>query len=535
MKLNEEPARQLRYDEPPLMRGIGKGVPSKQVLKLENGELVPTALLTNDLPETMEDCRELAAKYGLVVTCTPLRILDRMFASADRKLLSWLSTVGQSPDDDIRVRPLRRKGLTVVRFKNGGRYDYIVNLNDFASSLGEAWRFANDVFCWYGVGVEALITPASLMQHLLIKFDKGAFCGKMHPRVEELAHQCFKAGRFELIQPGTQEIDLYDTVGAYSSELADCQHFSPTYTEWLESPTIEEVKHDSVYYAFCRCQVKVGSSRISPLLMRLLMYNGSTRCVTPTEMTVELFLTKPEIMLLLRSGVASVNILSGVIGKVMLENKPMRYVFKEFHRLRTQYPRAFKLMGSVGPGKMDSVITVVDLKAKRLKRLPSAIFNPVYAAHSAGAVRARVTEWALRYPDKVVRIASDGIVLKAGTSVQVEKLTTTEEFGKVRRLSSLVGSFTDQFADKPGKEPIYADSYKDGCIVVGWKENYPSLITGPSLHLSEGSITVPCGSVKRIQTDRIDYTEETCGTLPTRGEEELKELLLRREVCFADD
>ena len=483
----------------------------------------------SQLPSTLEEVKKLALKKGRVVICSPLRVLDSLLNDLPPKERRHLRLVGDI--NGLSVRPLTTRGITQMRFSEGNKHGYVTNLFPFEDTLEGGLLALNDLTNRFGVGLESARSPAYMAQNILLAQKKSAFIGYVSVMVEEYAYRCYKAGRFELLEPGTQEADVYDIDSAYGWAISNLQHFSG-YIEWNTKYSKD------AFYAFYYCRVKTGSGRISPVFMRLGdIYNYSAfRCVTPTQIEVEIWLTKPEIDVILESGEASVELLRGISGRVKTDCRPFQRIMAEmWDAKQLGLRKSYKQIMAQLTGKMHSISTFLDDYYNPVRQT-SSIFNPVYASHVVGAVRARVLRWAFQDPNNTIRLANDAIWKKAGSTPP--EPFTGERLGKINKVSGVVFCATDQFADKPGITK-YRDTYDDGTIKVGDALNYPSLRGNPEGDLSKlqsQARVIPIRSTKRdgVRED-VDVSSGYYYQPPIAGEESLNESLYRKREDFSDE
>jgi hypothetical protein len=513
---------------------------SKSVLKYEDSLDVSGCLYVKDVPKTLIGCRNLVSNVGTIATFSPLRVLDRVFAGYTRDYLETLQIFGHSPDSDVYVLPMKSKrGISKLSFRFGSKRNHIINLYPFGDTYEEAWRCAAELYKRYGIGIESMVSPASVLAKIFGRRAATEF-DVIDLDVEKYAYQCFKAGRFEAIELGTQDVDVYDYNSAYLWAVSRLQTTHKAFTYWLSrGPILDDITDSNVEYIFAKCRVGCGTSTISPLFMRLLEARNvlsvpRIRNVTPANICVDIWLTKPELQVLRTFG-ASIEFISGKVGVIRCECRPFRELANGLYNMRELFNKAFKHIDATVLGKMASVIHTIHDDGS-ITYDTSPIFNTAYAAHAAGLVRAVVTQMALEDPSNIVRLAIDCVWKKKGSKVPSAVIGTG--LGQLKKATGRGRVFTDQFADKPSKDK-YAMTLRDNTIIVGDTVNYPSVFGSLekfSGELQSNSFIVPCHSNKRFTIGDADLNRYSVGTSVIDGVEQLKRILsVSEKVHIAED
>lgn len=287
-----------------------------------------------------------------------------------------------------------------------------------------------------GYSIAVLHSAASIVTSYILSCRARLMFGHIDtipPETMEHAHQCYKGSRFEgeenIYSPG----DYWDIVMSFPSKIAELVPADGNHMKWTlvrDHPveTLESTILNEAYYAFLLCEVTPTEAfKYSPSVLRYY---------TPFGYRLGGFfghqinwLTIDDYKFLKLKGLAEVKIADGSFGTIIGEPLfRLRGPMEKMKILRDNRTigRAIKLASQTASGKMGSMwVDEMDILAPDLQSLvtvevtrTSPIFNLIYSAHVNGAVRAYITQLALKYNAEFIR--ADGIKVPIGTKVDEE-------------------------------------------------------------------------------------------------------------------
>lgn len=334
----------------------------------------------------------------------------------------------------------------------------------------------NIILGFYDAGweVHRILPPVKMFERLLLeKTTYGDFpdilSGEINPEAAIRAWNTFRGGRMESAILGScSNVFDYDLNTAYFSVLRTLP--SLRFVDWVDSK--KYVKN--AFFGFCRCNVDVADSTpVGLCAVRVKAGNKPMRQYYPSDEN-ESWRTKSEIDLLNKSGLASVEIVSGSWG-IPRDNAPFAFMrVAAVMEKAIKDPRCFnmaKSMCSVCWGKLASIT--------------SPFFSPVYASYITSEVRARVTELSLLLERHLVAITVDGL----SVCKRLPESMVSSEIGalKERKVDKMI-SLSDYYRYNEDDPPKTWSLVDDGVFIDGL------------------SLKVPFGSSKRISPKSLSLS-----------------------------
>jgi len=306
-----------------------------------------------------------------------------------------------------------------------------------------------------GLGDLSIRSPGNLIEAMVIrKSPRQPLPNLLH--VQRFA-TAFKPARIEGTTFGINEVIDYDITSAFPSVISDLVDLNSIY--WLDT----HKPQDEAIYAAIRCDLEINQSLIrGPISVRL----GTNSSFFPIGIISSIWISKPEYDLLKDypelGKVTTIHEASwGCLSNPeSAEIYPFRRLLKNLLfplRQRDKFLGGYlKLAMAALWGKFISSYEVQDTLDGEKYTRSSSLYNPIFASHVTGAVRASLYRTSLG--KEVVGEFVDGIAL-------LESTRTRNGFGGlIQEGSGTMVLFDDQYKGCDWKNPevlVWAQGYKD--------------------------------------------------------------------------
>lgn len=291
-----------------------------------------------------------------------------------------------------------------------------------------------------GMSLRSMYSPGSVVSNLV----SSTFARNMFTKIEDIpikvledAHLAYSGGVFISSRNTRQEADSYDIVGAYPSEMSQLVSTSPEGMDWhdvkdVPKGKIKNMLLEEAFYAFLYCEiVPTHDQEIGPTSFRYKTSLGKSR-LTDYVGPQRKWITIREYEFLVTYERASVDVLSGSIGvPTEVLKRGLAGTVAKLQRLKKnpEMGRLAKLSSQALSGKMGSSYPTRKLLGslgdednpflhfwKEIETQTSPIYNPIYASHVNGAIRAKVAFMSWKYSAYAIR--SDQILVPKGTVIK---------------------------------------------------------------------------------------------------------------------
>lgn len=322
-----------------------------------------------------------------------------------------------------------------------------------------------------GVPLDTLCSAGSIAQNMLLN-ECSCMFGHLNTVDSihiERSHQGYKGGRFEAAESGliSKYGYSYDIKSAYPSEIAKCIRPFPPYTNWIDDPHY----HPEAFYAVARCLLTPDPNLLySPAVIRYFTNQFTTHSrLIVANTTQEVWLTKPEIDMILRNGWGTLDILYGSWGIPGTSSLsfPARPLMERLYNLRSDptLGRLVKAVSQTVNGKLGSVYLesydIVDHKIVEHMTTSPVFLLPV-AAHVNGSCRARILEMSML---GAAAIRTDQVIFKERHPELVD-----DRFGGVSETAGLQFVMDDILANAKYLPLLSQGNPKDTEILVDQDE-----------------------------------------------------------------
>ena len=306
-----------------------------------------------------------------------------------------------------------------------------------------------------GLGDLSIRSPGNLIEAMVIrKTPRQPLPELLH--VQRFA-TAFKPARIEGTTFGVNEVIDYDITSAFPSVISDLVDLNSIY--WLDTPKPQ----DEAIYAAIKCDLEINQTLIrGPISVRL----GPNSSFFPIGIMSNIWISKPEYDLLKEypelGKITNIHEASwGCLSNPeSTEIYPFRRLLKHLLfplRQRDKFLAGYlKLSMAALWGKFISSYEVQDTMDGEKYTRSSCLYNPIFASHVTGAVRADLYKTSLG--KEVVGEFVDGIAL-------LESTRTRNGFGGlIQEGSGTMVLFDDQYKGCDWKNPevlMWANGFKD--------------------------------------------------------------------------